>query len=280
LAINSSGNVGIGTTSPWRTLAVTGTVGFDGLVGATGAGSLCLDSNKQVVYNSASDACLSSTRATKHDITNLTLDSIDIINRLQSVSFVYNQGDGRTRYGFIAEDTAAIAASLATYDEKGVVSGIDDRAILAVLVKAVQEISVRLTALTAQINDILTWFVGGKFRVQSDVCVDDVCVTKEQFKALIQGSGTGTSGSSTSVSTPAPAPVLTATPEPTPAPADAPVAPVPTTTSTPETGTGGSGDSTSTTGNVGTGMPTPEATPVPVESAPAPVPETAPETAP
>ena len=87
------GNVGIGTTTPWRTLSVTGTVGMDGLTGATGAGSLCLDSNKQVVYNSASDACLSSTRATKRDIQNLNLDGLSVISQLQPSSFVYNQGD-------------------------------------------------------------------------------------------------------------------------------------------------------------------------------------------
>ena len=34
--------------------------------------------------------------------------------------------DGRTRYGFIAEDTASVDAHLATYDASGTVSGIDD----------------------------------------------------------------------------------------------------------------------------------------------------------
>jgi hypothetical protein len=110
-----AGNVGIATTSPWRKLSVTGTVGFDGLSGSTGAGSLCLDSNKQVVYNSASDNCLSSTRATKHDIQSLELDSLSLIELLQPVSFVYN-GSEQVRYGFIAEDTAAVDAHLATYD--------------------------------------------------------------------------------------------------------------------------------------------------------------------
>ena len=115
-------------------------VGFDGLTGATGAGSLCLDSNKQVVYNSASDACLSSTRATKHEISPLVVDAIEQVLALQPVSFVYNDGDGRTRYGFIAEDTATVDAHLATYDASSVISGIDDRAILATVVKAIKDL--------------------------------------------------------------------------------------------------------------------------------------------
>ncbi|MDP2668456.1 MAG: tail fiber domain-containing protein [bacterium] len=144
--IQDNGNVGIGTTSPWRVLSVTGTVGFDGLTGAVGAGSLCLSANKEVVYNSASDNCLSSTRATKHDITKLsfqassTQDALAIIGQLQPVSFVYNQGDGRTRYGFIAEDVALIDSHLATYDASSTISGIDDRSILSVVVKAIQEL--------------------------------------------------------------------------------------------------------------------------------------------
>ena len=131
---------------------MTGTVGFDGLTGSTGAGSLCLDSNKQVVYNSASDNCLSSTRATKHAIEGLSLDGLRIIDALQPVSFVYNQGDGRTRYGFIAEDTAAVDAHLATYDASGTVSGIDDRSIIAILVAAVKELASNRSRLRRQVH--------------------------------------------------------------------------------------------------------------------------------
>jgi len=149
MVITTSGNVGIGTTTPWRTLSVTGTVGFDGLTGATGAGSLCLDSNKQVVYNSASDACLSSTRATKHNIANLDLSGISLVNQLQPSSFIYNQGDGRTRYGFMAEDTALIDDRLATHNEKGEITGIDDRAIMSVMVKAIQELNLKVSDLQA-----------------------------------------------------------------------------------------------------------------------------------
>jgi hypothetical protein len=66
LTIDTNGNTGIASTTPWRKLSVSGTVGFDGLTGAAGAGSLCLSANKEVVYNSGSDNCLSSLRSTKH----------------------------------------------------------------------------------------------------------------------------------------------------------------------------------------------------------------------
>jgi hypothetical protein len=74
---------------------------MSGLTGSTGAGSLCLDANGQVVYNSASDACLPSLRNTKHDITDLSVDAVSVLENLKPVSFVYNESDGRTRYGFL-----------------------------------------------------------------------------------------------------------------------------------------------------------------------------------
>lgn len=181
LRIDSSGNVGIGTTSPWRKLSVTGTVGFDGLTGAVGAGSLCLSANKEVVYNSGSDNCLSSTRATKHDIESLSVDALSIVNSLQPVSFVYN-GTDRTRYGFIAEDTASIDAILATYNENGDLTGIDDRSILSVLVKAVQE----LAETVAGFAQSLTTAVLNATDVNAKrLCLDDVCITKDELRGLL-----------------------------------------------------------------------------------------------
>lgn len=138
LTIDTSGNVGIATSTPGRKLTVVGTVEFRSLTAAVGAGSLCLSSSNEVVYNSGSDNCLSSTRNTKHAITPLTLDAINILNTLEPVSFIYN-GTDRVRYGFIAENTASVDDILATYNADGDLTGIDDRSILSVMVRAFQE---------------------------------------------------------------------------------------------------------------------------------------------
>jgi len=226
----SSGNVGLGTTTPWRTLSVTGTVGFDGLTGATGAGSLCLDSSKQVVYNSASDACLSSTRATKHNIANLDLNGISLINQLQPFSFIYNQGDGRTRYGFMAEDTAVVDDRLATHNEKGEITGIDDRAIMSVAVKAIQELNLKVSDLQASAaassgagtDNLFSWILD-KFKTTlgisfengavkaNKICVGETCVTEEQFKAVFGASSASSVSSSSSSEEASPSGGLTAT---------------------------------------------------------------------
>ena len=192
------GAVGVGTTSPWRTLSVTGTASFAGLTGATGAGSVCLSSSNELVYNSASDACLPSLRETKHDIEKISFGGLSIIGNLNPVSFVYNSGNGRTRYGFIAEDIEIIDPQLATYSENGEISGIDDRALIALSVKAIQELDARISLFEANAGmaDIVSgWSIDANGRLVVDeiqtnkLCVGATCVTEEQFLQMVRSSG-------------------------------------------------------------------------------------------
>nr|MDQ2932779.1 tail fiber domain-containing protein [bacterium] len=199
-------------------LVIDGGVVFNALTASTGAGSLCLDASSEVVYNASSDSCLASLRSTKHDIETLSVDALSIVNNLQPVSFEYNEGNGRTRFGFIAEDTASINPSLATYNDDDGLTGIDDRAILSVLVKAIQEQQVQIGALTSAASDASSTesvsFVENMFdqfldlleaatarvknmfvrelHVEDKLCVDDICVDKDQLKALLISAG-GTS---------------------------------------------------------------------------------------
>lgn len=227
LTITATGLVGIASTSPWRALSVTGTVGFDGLTGATGAGSLCLDSNRQVVFNSGSDACLSSLHATKHDIGSLTLSGLDLVAGLSAVSFIYNNDASSTvRYGFIAEDAAAVDPHLATRDASGALSGVDDRAVVSILVKAVQELIGELRSLAATVTGFAESFrtkeltfdraAGNELSIKK-LCIGLACITEQQLAALLashgqwaptgQGSGTtlATSSSSAAAVTTGPA---------------------------------------------------------------------------
>ena len=183
----NGGNVGVATDTPWRTLSVTGTVGLDGLTGATGAGSLCLSANKQVVYNSGSDNCLSSLRSTKHDINNLEISGTTTVAALTPVSFIYNNDASSTvRYGFIAEDTAAVDSHLATYDQSGKLSGVDDRSILSILGKALQEIIATIAGFAQSFTS---------HQVNTDkLCVKKsdgtpVCITGDQLTSMLASTG-------------------------------------------------------------------------------------------
>jgi hypothetical protein len=242
--VTSSGRVGLSTTTPWKTLSVTGTVGIDGLTGSTGAGSLCLSANKEVVYNSGSDSCLSSTRATKHDITPLDLSALDMVTSLQPVSFVYNNDASSTvRYGFIAEDAAAVDAHLATYDAAGAISGIDDRSVIALTVRAVQSLISTISEFADRFTTrdlTFTRATGDEITVRraniqqanvQELCVGSTCLTESQVQALLNQAGQQPSAPSETPQEPeteepqADEPILPATAE-VPEETDSPIAEV------------------------------------------------------
>lgn len=189
----STGSIGIGSTTPWRKFAVTGSVGFDGLTGSTGAGSLCLSANREVVYNSASDSCLPSLRALKHDIAPLAVNALSQIAALQPVSFIYNDdASSTTRYGFIAEDTAGVDPHLATYNEIGAISGVDDRALISIAVKALQQLIGQVTELANRLvtKELVATNVEAEIvTAHQKLCVGSTCVTEDQLRSLLNQAG-------------------------------------------------------------------------------------------
>ena len=136
------GNVGIASTTPWRKLSVTGTVGFDGLTAGAGAGSLCLTANKEVVY-SDNAGCTGSSLRFKHDIVSLDAASgIEEAMKLRPVSFVYNDDIGvkGPQVGFIAEDVAQVDQRLVTYDASATPNNVKYQNMVAIAIKAIQDI--------------------------------------------------------------------------------------------------------------------------------------------
>jgi hypothetical protein len=155
-AMTSAGNLGIGTTTPWRTLSVTGTVGFDGItsVSTNQSAYLCLSSSKEVVQDSTT--CLASSARFKQNITSLSASSsLAEVLALHPVSFQYTpayngslQSDPNfsgTFVGFIAEDMAKVDPRLITIDATGTTPtaphGVRYENVTAILAGAIQDIA-------------------------------------------------------------------------------------------------------------------------------------------
>ena len=136
--------LGIATTSPWRTLSVVGTVAINGLTAASGVpSSVCINATTKEVTENAALTCTVSSVRFKHDIGDLTVNATSIIEAITPASFKYNETD-RERWGFIAEDLAAIDKRLADgWDEQGRPNSIDQNAILAVVVSALKSVFAR-----------------------------------------------------------------------------------------------------------------------------------------
>jgi hypothetical protein len=167
--------VGVATSSPWRTLAVTGTVGFDGLTASAGlqAGILCLSANKEVINESIQ--CISSAKRYKENINNLPV-GLDELMKLRPVSFTwkksYNgalQSDPNysgTQYSLVADEVQKVDPNLvivttasSTFEGKnypaGTVQGLADvNHWVALLVKSIQEIATKQDSQQAQIDEL------------------------------------------------------------------------------------------------------------------------------
>lgn len=129
VTFKGTGNVGIGSTTPWRTLGVTGTVGFDGLTGSSGlqVGILCLSANKEVINESV--ACVASNRIYKENIKPLTI-GLDELLKLNPVSFTWKKdylgnnasdpNQNGTQYSLIAQDVQKVDPNLVSVETQPV----------------------------------------------------------------------------------------------------------------------------------------------------------------
>jgi hypothetical protein len=173
--VKSTGDVGIGTTTPTQKLSVVGNAQFTAVASGAYAFDLNLTSDGTLT-TSASDQRL------KENITQL--DSTEILSKillLKPTSFDWKSNSVHD-IGLIAQEVELIFPELVFTNKTDGYKGINYSRLPALLISAVQEISHKL-------DSVLAWFAEDRFNVQGDICVDDVCVTKEQFKQLLQNGG-------------------------------------------------------------------------------------------
>jgi hypothetical protein len=135
------GNVGVGTTTPWRGFAVAGTGSWTGLTLNTGAAtaSLCLSSTNEITRNTDGETCIASSIRFKKNIATLA-PALGKLELMRPVAFEYKETPGR-HYGFIAEQMAKIDPMLVSVDDEGLPNGIRWSHVTTLLVGALQEIS-------------------------------------------------------------------------------------------------------------------------------------------
>ncbi len=174
--------------------------------------TLCYRESDGLFIADDDSVCISSSARFKHDIAELDIDGLSYVRAMKPSSYIYNEGeDQSTFYGLIAEDIAAIDPHLADYDPEGLPEDFYDRAVLAVVVKAVQELDVRtelmafvpeeeMAALWKSMTTLAQNFVDGALTitgikveyVQSDkvetkeLCVGSVCVDEDTFLEMAE----------------------------------------------------------------------------------------------
>ncbi len=198
-------------TSTTATSSFSGNVVFSGLdLNPGGTGSVCIDANSKEIYKETSGGtCTVSSARFKNNIKSLDSTSgLSLLNRLRPVSFNLNVND-TAHLGFIAEEVAVLEPRLTFNEKDGVtVRGVRYEELTAVLAKAIQEQQVQIEGLkmktfTATVVDTLQGFgitiseTFAKFKdifvktlhIEDKLCVDDVCIGKEELKTLLRNAG-------------------------------------------------------------------------------------------
>lgn len=144
-----AGSAGIGTTTPWRTLAVTGTLGLsDSLTGASTGNYLCINNTTYEVTSGTT--CSASSERFKENVNALEY-GLDTVAALRPVSFTYKASadpDPRLRLGFMAEEVRELVPELVNLDKDGLPESVDYAKMAPVLVKAIQELNAKIDAFT------------------------------------------------------------------------------------------------------------------------------------
>jgi hypothetical protein len=220
-----------------------------GLTANAGYSSVCISTTGVLTF--ASTTCNNpSALRFKTDVETLT-GNLDKVTALRPVGYTSLVDKGHY-VGFIAEEVAPIEKRLVNFNENGEAIGLNYAQFAPLLAGAIQEVNIKVKNLSSidvnqdgSLASLITRFLGdavvsikeatiSTLHIGEKVCVDDVCVTKEQFKQiLINGGASG--ATSTPATTDATPPATDTTPESVPpATIDASTTPPPADVVTPD----------------------------------------------
>ena len=151
VAIDTAGNVGIGTTSPGAKLHIVGgLLKLDQIDSGFGAGTVQLCRNTANVIA----VCASSSLRYKERIASFSR-GLDLIRRLRPISFTW-KADGSRDLGLGAEDVARVEPLLVTHNDKGEIEGVRYDRLNVVLINAIKEQQQQIELLKREIRQLRT----------------------------------------------------------------------------------------------------------------------------
>ncbi len=154
IIVDSTGQLGIATTTPWRTLSVTGTVGFDGLTNSNTGDYVCFNTTTKEIEQNATACSLSSLRY-KENIKPLSYGLNEILN-LRPIFYDLKKEYGTAKHqpGFIAEEAVKVVPALVPLTKDGKPDSFDYPKLTAVLTNAIQEMWQVVQTTIARVNGL------------------------------------------------------------------------------------------------------------------------------
>lgn len=188
--VDSTGSIGIGSSTPSGRLTVQGSGTGTGLLAAfanssgvdkviftdngntfmygltASAGtpsSVCMNATTFEVTVNPALTCTVSDEDQKTPLVPLDFSALDMVAKMSPSSFEYKDNLGRTRYGFGAQSLQKIDPHLGdAYDKKGIARSIDLPALIAVNTKAIQELNNKIivgNSSTNQTQENWQWLI-------------------------------------------------------------------------------------------------------------------------
>lgn len=167
----STGNIGIGTTTPGQKLVVNGNAQFTTVTSGTYGNDLNLTSTG-VLTTSASDSRL------KENLVLINSQvTLEKIMQLKPYSFTWiNDETHQQDVGLIAQDVAQVFPEVTFTNKNDGFMGINYSRLPALIIAALQNVVTEIRELRNRI-------------VTKELCVGETCVTEAQLKLLLQNAG-------------------------------------------------------------------------------------------
>ncbi|MES2623277.1 MAG: tail fiber domain-containing protein [Patescibacteria group bacterium] len=198
MRLTHDGRLGIGTSTPSANLTASGTIRFTSLVG--GGANLVVDSLGNVTVSS--DERLK-------DIQGEFKTGLDKILGINPIVYKWKPETGydtvNNYAGFSAQNIQENIPEAVGEDARGFLT-LADRPILAALVNAVKELAAKVEKIAVWFTDDTTFTVkqDSKLNVEGQVCSDEVCISKDQFKNLLRMAAQNGGGFNVNIQTPSP----------------------------------------------------------------------------
>jgi hypothetical protein len=200
--INTSGNVGIGTTSPYATLEVWGpnsaasTTAFS-VVNSASTTAFAVYDNGNATYSGS--IFQSSDERLKTDVTPLDASSsLAAIEGLTPVSYTrIDQPDTGINLGFIAQAVEQVFPELVSTTTATALTPdgtltLNYVGLIAPLVNAVQALAIEINGFAQSITTNVLTAVTGDFQTgnfSQQLCIGSTCINQSQLQQLLQESG-------------------------------------------------------------------------------------------
>jgi hypothetical protein len=179
--INQAGRVGVGTSTQDQALVVVGGIRSTALLG--GSTNLTVDASGNIIRDPSDESL-------KENIQTIE-DALEKVEKLRGVSYEWldkARFGSSTEIGVIAQEVEEVVPEVVS--SGGDYKSVNIKNLVALLIEAIKEISTKIKLILEWFSSDMKEFTVGEentLKIEGELCLDDMCFTKEQLKNVLSG---------------------------------------------------------------------------------------------